>query len=199
MSAELREKSRRLACTNSKWNVHFVHVIHGVNEVPDYLVVEPKVRIAHDITGVAILPVLNGSIGLLRIHRIAVAQAMWEAPRGFVDSGEESQNAALRELEEETGLVCDPAQVVALGSVVPEASTLAARINLYAALQCRTGGTSLDDEMGLNAVEFFSFEQAQSMAESSLIEDAATLTAIFRLVLRAQSEPNVRRAFEQRA
>jgi ADP-ribose pyrophosphatase len=171
--------SRRLVAENTVWNVYFARVLDGVRVTPDYLVVEPKHSIADSVTGVCVLPVMDGKIGLLRVYRIAMADTFWEAPKGFVDAGEEAAPAALRELGEETGLACDARNMLALGSVTPEASTLAARVKLFAALDCRRV-REREDEMGHGAIEFHTPEVVLSMAADSRIEDATTLSAIYR-------------------
>ncbi len=196
MAAERRTHivSRRIACSNRVWNVYFTHVKDGAAEVPDYLVMEPKTRMAGDVTGVVILPIVEQRIGLLTIHRVALDAPVVESPKGFVDPGEEAVGAALRELTEETGLVCAPADIVDLGSMTPEASTLAARIRLFAALCCHPTGTALDDEVGLAAFDFIAVDRVRAMMAASEIEDAATLVALYRLFAKADTDPMVRAA-----
>lgn len=186
--------SRRLACTNRVWNVYFTHVTDGPAEVVDYLVVEPKNRSTANVTGVAILPVVNGRIGLVRIGRVALDAVFIEAPKGFIDAGEDAQSAAQRELTEETGLVCDASDIVALGSVTPEASTLAARTGLFAALRCRPVEGARDAEIGLSGFTFVSLAEARSLAAGDGIEDATTVAALYRLFAKAESDPMVRAA-----
>jgi ADP-ribose pyrophosphatase len=173
--------SRRLVAENKVWNVYFARVIEGERVTPDYLVVEPKHRIAESVTGVCVLPIMDGKIGLVRIHRVAMAATFLEAPKGFVDAGEEAAGAALRELGEETGLTCEAGNVISLGSVTPEASTLAARVNLFAALDCRLE-RAREEEMGIHGLEFHAPEDVLAMAASSRIEDATTLAAIYRFM-----------------
>ena len=186
--------ARRIACSNRVWNVYFTHVKDGAAEVPDYLVMEPKTRIAGDVTGVVVLPIVERRIGLLTIHRVALDAPVIESPKGFVDPGEQAMGAALRELTEETGLVCAAADIVDLGSMTPEASTLAARTRLFAGLRCRPTGLALDDEVGLAAFDFIPVDRVRGMMAASQIEDAATLVALYRLFAKADTDPMVRAA-----
>ena len=53
----------------------------------------------------AVLPVHDdGRVVLVRQYRYPVDEAVWELPAGRLDVGEESEQAARRELEEEVGL-----------------------------------------------------------------------------------------------
>jgi ADP-ribose pyrophosphatase len=52
---------------------------------------------------VAIVPVLETSVILVRQFRIAIEEEILELPAGRVDAGETSEDAARRELEEEIG------------------------------------------------------------------------------------------------
>ena len=53
--------------------------------------------------GVSILPIRDGNILLQRQYRYPVCSWQWELPGGFVDPGETPDEAARRELKEETG------------------------------------------------------------------------------------------------
>lgn len=56
---------------------------------------------------VAVVPVLpDGSIVLIRNHRVAVDEWLWELCAGKLEPGEPPADAARRELEEETGFAC---------------------------------------------------------------------------------------------
>jgi len=53
--------------------------------------------------GVGVIGMVDNSIILLRQYRYIWDETFWEIPAGMVDDGEEPENAARRELEEETG------------------------------------------------------------------------------------------------
>ena len=74
-----RLKSRKLACENSQFKVFYDHV-EGKNgfEIQDYITVVPKRRHPGDITGVAILPVVEEKIALLKIYRHIVEDWSWK-------------------------------------------------------------------------------------------------------------------------
>jgi ADP-ribose pyrophosphatase len=176
----VRRLGRRLVGRNRVWSVYFDHIAHGGGEVPDYLVIEPVSRAPGSVTGVAVVPIRSGRIGLLRVHRLALDTAYLEAPRGFVDAGESPADAALRELAEETGLDCPRERLVDLGVFAPEASTIAGKVALFAALDCEPGGDRAETEIGVADLEFFTPREIRSLAERAEILDAATLLAFHR-------------------
>jgi 8-oxo-dGTP pyrophosphatase MutT (NUDIX family) len=174
-------KDRRLLGRNSVWNVYFDHVVgEGGREVPDYLVVEGIGRTSGNVTGVCVLPVVNGRFVLLRCYRHALRSDLWEAPRGFVEPGECLRRAAARELTEETNLMCAPSNLLELGVYAPEASTLAARGALFAATSCKGTLRVATDEIGLGAARLFDEGEMAELVANGAIEDAGTLIAYYR-------------------
>lgn len=123
-----------MAAANSKWKVYLEALADGRgNEIDDYMVIEGHHPHHDRVTGVAVLPIVAAGFVLLRCYRHALRTELWEVLRGFIDEGETPLVAALRELNEETGLRCAPNDLVPLGFYAPEPSTLAARGALFAA------------------------------------------------------------------
>jgi ADP-ribose pyrophosphatase YjhB (NUDIX family) len=174
---------RRIGCTNRVLTAYLddIEVRPGVN-VADFMVIEPNNQNADEegATGVAILPICAGKVGLLGVYRHAMAEAGWEVPRGFIDVGERSETAAHRELVEETGLSCLPAHLRSLGTICQEPGVLKARTALYVALDCREGVRLETNEPGLGALEYFTPDEVSVMVAESIVEDSCTLVAWYR-------------------
>ncbi len=65
--------SRRLACENSKFQVFLDDVKMPDGQlVNDYLVVQPRIRVAGAVTGIAVMPVMEDRVGLLQLYRHAI-------------------------------------------------------------------------------------------------------------------------------
>jgi hypothetical protein len=114
-------KNRKVVCENSQFYIFFDELTsEGRTTIRDYLVVAPKRVASNLVTGVAILPIVDGKIGLIRIYRHPIGQYSWEIPRGFIDRQEVSASAAGRELKEETGLDCKSEAIRSLGFITPD-------------------------------------------------------------------------------
>ena len=174
-------KSRRLAAENSKWRVYFDHIADAVgNEVLDYLVVAGRNLAPGNVTGVAVLPIIDDNFVLLRSYRHGIASDVWELPRGFIDQDETAATAAMRELGEETNLRCSPQDLVPLGHYIPEPSTMTVRGALFAARRCEGSLRKAADELGIGEPRTFTTEAIAKMIAAGEIEDAATLIAYYR-------------------
>jgi ADP-ribose pyrophosphatase len=182
-------KNRKLVCENSQFYIFFDELtLQGRTTVSDYLVVAPK-RVAADlITGVAILPVVDGKIGLIRIYRHPIQQYSWEIPRGFIDQREASASAAGRELKEETGLDCKPEAIRSLGFITPDGGILAARVQLFAAMECAKQREYAPAEIGHRELRFFNIQELEGMILRSELQDPSTIIAFF---MYRQFEKNV--------
>ena len=79
-------KKRKLACQNSQFEVFYDH-IESENGfiVEDYITIIPKRKLLNDITGVAILPIVDSKIALLKVYRHIIEDWSWEIPRGFIE------------------------------------------------------------------------------------------------------------------
>lgn len=171
---------RRLACENSRFEIFLDDVEDANGEIiHNYLVVAPKIKTGDLITGVAVLPIVDGKLGLLHIYRHAIQRHLWEIPRGFVDPGEPDRSSALRELEEETGLSCADADLESLGIIAPEPGILAARVHLFTARRCRPVRPFSGEEFGHKEFRWFESAQVSALHDAGEIQDTCTLIAYF--------------------
>jgi 8-oxo-dGTP pyrophosphatase MutT (NUDIX family) len=172
---------RMLVAENSKFNIYFeeIRAPHGF-KVSDHLVVTTKTRSADLVTGVAVLPIVGDKVALLKIYRPAIEDHSWEIPRGFMENNESTDEAALRELEEETGLVCSRKNLCSLGPIAPDPGILAIRTQLYFAAGCHSGKKFEPSEFGLTELAYFDKESIQSMIDDSVIQDPCTIIAYYK-------------------
>jgi ADP-ribose pyrophosphatase len=173
-------RQRRLACENSRFEI-FLDDVEDANGkiIRNYLVVAPKIKTGDLITGVAVLPIVDGKLGLLHIYRHAIQRHLWEVPRGFVDPGEPDRSSALRELEEETGMSCADADLESLGILAPEPGILAARVHLFAARRCRFVRPFSGEEFGHKELRWLEPAQVAALRDAGEIQDPCTLIAYF--------------------
>jgi 8-oxo-dGTP pyrophosphatase MutT (NUDIX family) len=178
---------RRLAAANAKFDVFFDHVEGPDGAVPRYLMVRPKVLHADAVSGVCVLPEVDGRVGLMQVRRPHFADPIWVAPSGFVEPDEPTETSALRELEEETGLTCDPKDLRSLGLLLLDPAVLEARVALFVAVQARplpAAGTGNGDELGVGTLTFFTPEELEDLAVTSPHMDGGTVAACLRYLAR---------------
>lgn len=173
--------ARTLMCRNTKFDVFFDHVRSGSGaEIEQYLSVVPRSCPDDLVSGIGVLPDLGGRIGLIRVHRHPQGRSSWEIVRGFIDEGETHDQAALRELAEETGLEAGAAQLADLGVVAPDAGVIRARIHLFAARAAQPAQRPRAAELGHGEVVFREPGEVLRMIERGEVEDACSVVAILR-------------------
>lgn len=174
-----------LVAENLRFELFFDHIEQGDGQqVENYLVVAPKAKTADLVTGVSMFPIHCGRVGLLRVYRHPLRAWCWEVPRGFIDENEAPEEAALRELEEETGLRCSPENLISYGHYAPEAGTMAARVHLFVAADCDASGARQDDEFGHAELRFFDLDEIGAMIQRGEIQEPGTMLAYYRYTRR---------------
>ncbi len=127
--------------------------------------------------GAAILAEKDGRFAFVRQYRHPMGEEIWEIPAGTRDENEPPETTALRELEEECGLVAKNLRLIGRFAVSPGYTDEI--LYIYFADEFDRGTVHLDDD------EFLSFswiekEKALEMAESGEIYDGKTLFALYK-------------------
>lgn len=128
---------------------------------------------------VAILPIdSKGRIILERQFRPAINADIFEIPAGHIDKGETPRQAALRELEEETGYCAG--KIVYMTKIYCSPGLLNEIQYIFLASSLKKGERHLDpmEDIKIKAV---SVSEAEKMILHKKINDAKTITAILYL------------------
>jgi len=121
--------------------------------------------------GVAVLPILpDGRIALNVNFRHATRSWELEIPRGMIQKGESFEDAARRELEEETGLVVQ--KLVSLGNMAPDSGVLNSIIPVYAGYVTGEGISHQEESEAIAGIQAFTFEELRKGLKEGSIEIA---------------------------
>jgi len=134
--------------------------------------------------GAAILPITkDNKILLIRQFRYAYDEVIYEIPAGKLELNEDPYNAALRELEEETGFKVD--KLESLGVIYPTCGYSSEKIYLYLAINMTEGVRHLDDDEFIEVL-YVTLDEAKNMILENKIKDAKTIVAISNYLLKLQ-------------
>lgn len=114
---------------------------------------------------------------LVRQYRYAFGREMLEIPAGKLEYGEEPRGAALRELEEECGLLAD--EVIDLHPILPTVGYDTEIIYLYLATGLHETASKLDAGEFLDVVRI-PLERAIAMIDKGEIQDGKTVAALLK-------------------
>jgi len=128
--------------------------------------------------GVGVLAVDDQlNVYMVRQYRYGAADVLLEIPAGKLNYGEDPLECGKRELEEETGLVCE--NLISLGELYPTPAISSEKIYIYLAREFTKGKVHLDEDEYLN-VEKMSFLDLYNMVLLNEITDAKTQLAILK-------------------
>lgn len=118
----------------------------------------------------------DGKLLMVRQYRNALERETLEIPAGGLNGREEpTDQAAMRELEEETGYTC--AQVELLNSIYTTVAFCNEKIDIYLARNLKPGKQHLDEDEYLN-VEAYTLDELKQMIFDCKIQDSKTICAI---------------------
>ncbi|RXZ78325.1 NUDIX hydrolase [Paenibacillaceae bacterium] len=124
----------------------------------------------------AIIALLDGKMLVVEQFRKPLEKFQVEIPAGKLDPGEDPMQAAIRELEEETGYRAKSLKPVSAFYTSPGFAD--EKLYLYFTDELEPGAMELDDDEFL-AVEAITFEQAEHYLREEKISDAKTILAIY--------------------
>ena len=130
--------------------------------------------------GACVLYVENENILFVKQYRYAYGEEIYEIPAGKLEKGEEPYRTALRELEEETGIKANRAEL--LFTVYPTPGYTNEKIYIYRAYDGVKTEQSLDEGEFLD-VEWIPLDKAKAMLKNGEIKDGKTLIALQRYFL----------------
>ena len=123
--------------------------------------------------GVTILPVdADGVCTLVRQFRYPFGRMMLEAPAGKLEYGEDPDEAAARELSEETGYTAG--RMVKLGAICTSPGISSEVLHLYLALDLQSGKSHPDENEFLNVVKM-PLRELVERCMSGEVDDAKTV------------------------
>lgn len=127
----------------------------------------------------------DGRILTIKSYRHLVDSWQVEVPSGFIEKGETPRQAAIRELEEETGYRAK--KVVNLGPYTLDYSMFAQKGNVFAAYGIAKSGRQRLGRMEKIELEFVPVEKIKSMLLKGRILNAASMVALYRAIQHHES------------
>jgi len=118
----------------------------------------------------------DAKILLVRQFRLPAEQELWELPAGRLDPGEDSLQAAKRELREETGY--DARKWEKLASFWPSPGYVGEKMDIFLAQDLTAGKQQLMDDERIE-MQWFAATAVADMIRSGEIQDGKTLIGYY--------------------
>ncbi|MCM3735931.1 NUDIX hydrolase [Bacillus cytotoxicus] len=125
----------------------------------------------------------DGKIVLVEQYRKAMEKALVEIPAGKLEQGEKPEVTAIRELEEETGYICDNMELITSFYTSPGFADEIVYVYEATGLKKKEDKADLDEDEFVELMEV-SLEEALQLIKEQRIHDAKTMFAIQYLQLK---------------
>lgn len=133
-------------------------------------------EVVHHPGAVAILPVhADGSVTLVRQFRYAAGRHLLEVPAGTREPGEEPLVTAIRELQEETGIVAQQVDLLQRFYISP--GWCDEQLYIYRARDLASSEATPEDDEAIDIVRVPA-DELQAHIDSGEIADAKTIVAV---------------------
>lgn len=117
----------------------------------------------------------RGNVILVRQYRSAAAETLLEIPAGGLEPGETPRDTAIREMQEEVGLI--PENLIELGYFWVAGAYDTEKITVFLSDRFRESSLSSDPDEQIEIVRM-PFAEALAMVKSNAITDAKTLIGL---------------------
>lgn len=160
----------KLLSTEEKYRCSLFSVSEDVAQDSDGFQIKRSV-VHHNGSAVILVVDDKKKILLVRQYRLPANQKLWELPAGKIDAGENTLQAAKRELSEETGYKAKTSKKLASYWASP--GFLAEKMNIYLATDLVSGiTTSMDDER--IEARWFTSKELDTLIREGKLEDGKT-------------------------
>lgn len=139
-----------------------------------------KIYREHVIPGnaVVILPITNnGTVIMIKEARTAVSKYILGLPAGMIEKGEDTRDAAIRELEEETGYYAK--KIKKIREYYPTVGYSEEKIEIFLAEDLEKTQMNLDDTEDIEVVEITLEEVKKLLDENKLVSASENIALLY--------------------